>query len=240
MKKNKLLSIIQGDFEVFLNSKCPLDSYEVGTFKCDPALSDAKEEIKDGNNGKSGKSESGRTDGSRRGSSGGSGRGRGKRGGSSTDRADASDKGDNGERSVRIEGLGVVRVESDATAKRKGLEQIEILRDNQADLQKVSTIKDAKTWLESHGYKEPAPKAPYKERSPANRITKLMKDPDFTNLVVFDRARIAAQVERGQRKRDYAGKFAITHKKTANMKMADDLENDEGSFRIVGGDTVQG
>jgi len=88
------------------------------------------------------------------------------------------------------------------------------------------------------------PKFHYEDKikleSPTKRMQELLKNEAFTQLNIFDRARIAAQFERGDRVRDYSGKFSIQHAGTNNMKMADAIKIGDKEFRIIGADTIQG
>jgi hypothetical protein len=185
------------------------------------------------------------------------------------------------EKKAVVSGLGEVTVSSKKQAVKEAYSQVEILKDNASDLQKISTISDVKNWLKSNSIKElqsfekdvkvyeyqkdengikvkDAKGNPVKvvdektghfkyhmekkmvSESPAVRIGELVQNKAYMALPIFDRARIAAQMERGQRKSDYSGSFTISHKRNANMKMTEELKTPEGNFRIIGADTVQG
>ena len=103
-------------------------------------------------------------------------------------------------------------------------------------VQKIVTIRQAQDWLENAGY--PRISEPGKT---AQMIEELLQDPAFTSLSIFDRIRVAAQVERPVRSRDYSpnSKPKANRKLGAVSVRAGTSEKVEGSG-IVAADTVAG
>lgn len=93
--------------------------------------------------------------------------------------------------------------------------------------QSIVTIKEAQDWLEAHGFPRIAPQS-----ETADLISKLMENEDFQQLNIFDKIRVASQLERPIRKRDYNQNTTTK----ANRK----LEGQQGNVRNGANQKVEG
>ena len=118
-------------------------------------------------------------------------------------------------------------------------EQVSILNTTRIPEQTIVTVKEAQDWLEANGFPRIAPEG----ESATKLIEQLMQSDAFNQLNIFDQTRVASQVERPIRDRDYNQN--TTPK--ANRK----LEGQQGNVRegvnqkvegsgIVATDTIRG
>jgi hypothetical protein len=103
--------------------------------------------------------------------------------------------------------------------------------------QTISTIADAQQWLQNHKFPRIAPAGQTR-----SLIERLLQNKAFLKLSIFDRVRIAAQLERPIREKDYSPRISPqTNRKLSGTQGIRDGQNQkvEGSG-IIAADTVAG
>jgi hypothetical protein len=125
------------------------------------------------------------------------------------------------------------------TAPEEAAEQVRTLDRGRIPEQTVVTIKDAQDWLEANGFPRIA-----KEEGATALIDRLMENEAFKKLNVFDQTRVASQLERPLRERDYNQNTVPTTNKKSDGQQAGNIRNGanektEGSG-ILTSDTIRG
>jgi hypothetical protein len=131
---------------------------------------------------------------------------------------------------------GTDRLDPGTTATVEDAEQIRIIFGAKLPVQTIVTIKQAQDWLEAHGFPRIIPQG-----GSRNAIGELLKNPAFQSLPIFDRIRVAAQLERPLREHEYSPlDQPATNKKLSGAQGIHDVNAKVAGSGILAADTVAG